>query len=127
MLTVTLLTAIPYLLIYKLHYYFKFNVKKHVLTVQPFRVVLKGALEGELLATGGQVVQVRPEDDGVRFRELRVGPGVESGQVSRIPFLDPNRRRIVGRVVRTLCYAHPDTGHVSVPAQVRQVRLQDKN
>jgi len=50
----------------------------YTLTVEPVGVVFERPLEREFLATRGQVVQVRPEDNCVRFGELGVGTTVQS-------------------------------------------------
>lgn len=48
-----------------------------ILTVKPFGVILQCALERKLPSARRQVVKVCSEDDGVCFRELRVGARVE--------------------------------------------------
>lgn len=79
---------------------------KRVLTVEPFGVVLECPLEAERLATGSQIVEIRAEDYGIGFGELGVRARIKSWQVSGIALLDPDRRRIVRRVIRTLRDAH---------------------
>lgn len=97
-----------------------------ILTVQPLGVVLEGPLEAELLPAGGQVVEVRPENDGVGFGEFGVGSGVESGQVSGVALFHPNCRRIVRRVVGTLGDPHSYSRYEGVAAEVGQIPLHKK-
>lgn len=77
-----------------------------LLTVKPFGIILERPLEAERLTAGSQIVEIRAEDYGIGFGELGVGAGIKSWQVTRIALLDPDRRRIVRRVVRALCDAH---------------------
>lgn len=93
------------------------------LTVQPFRIVFQCAFEGELATARRVVVQIRAENDGVRFGELGIRTGIECGQVARIAALHPDGRRIIARVKRALGNAHAHTGDVFIATQMRQVGL----
>lgn len=79
---------------------------KRILTVEPFGVVLECPFEAERFPPGSQIVEIRPEDYGIGFGKLGVRAGIKSWQVSGIALLDPDRRRIVRRVIRTLRDAH---------------------
>lgn len=83
--------------------------------VEPLGVVFEGSLVGELAFHGGEVEELRAEDDGVGLGELGVGARVEAGQVARIPALHPGRRRVVRRVVRALGDPVPHARDVLVP------------
>lgn len=87
------------------------DVARRVLTVKPLGVVLECPLEAERLATGSQIVEIRTKDDGIGLGELGVRARVKSWQVSGIALLDPDRRRIVRRIVGAFCDAHPYTRH----------------
>jgi len=75
---------------------------KRVLTVEPLGVVLECPFEAVHLATGSQIEEIRAEDYGIGFGEFGVRAGIKSWQVSGIALLDPDRRRIVRRIIRTL-------------------------
>lgn len=79
------------------------------LTVEPFRVVFECALEGELLSSSGQVVEVRTEDDRVGLGEFSVGTGIKTGLIAWIAMLHPDGSSVVSGVVGTFCNARPNT------------------
>lgn len=94
-----------------------------VLTVQPFRIVFKCPLEAVLLPPGGEVVQVRAEDDRVSLGELRIRARVQPGKASGIAMLHPDCSTVVRGVVRTLRDAHSNPRNVFIPMEVSEVRL----
>src|SRR5699024_9357602 len=57
------------------------------LTVEPFGVVLDGALEWVHLLAGAGVEKVRAEDDRVCLAVLRHRATVEAGQIARVAFI----------------------------------------
>lgn len=71
-------------------------------------------------------MQVGPEDDRIRLRELCIRPGVQGRQVARVASLYPQSSGVVCGVVRTFCDTHADARHELVTRQVRQVRLQQR-
>lgn len=79
---------------------------KRILTIEPLGVVLECPFEAKRFPTGSQIVEIRPEDYSIGFGELGVRAGIKSWQISGIALLDPDRRRIVRRVIRTLRDAH---------------------
>lgn len=81
-------------------------VWKRILTIEPLGIVLERSFEAERLATGSQIVEIRAEDYGIGFGELGIRAGIKSWQVPRIALLDPNRRRVVRRIVRALRDTH---------------------
>lgn len=65
------------------------GVKQTLLTVQPFGIIFDSPLERVYLLAGRDVVQVRPEDDCIRFRELGHRSAIQSGQSCRVTRLWP--------------------------------------
>lgn len=49
----------------------------YTLTIEPVGVIFERPLEREFLASRGQIVQVRPENNCVRFGELGIGTTVQ--------------------------------------------------
>lgn len=101
-------------------------LKSKTLTVKPFRVVLERPLEAELLPAGGQIVQVRSENDGIRLGEFRVGSGIQTRKIPGVAPFHPNRCRVVGRIVRALGNSHTYARHEGTAAQVCQIGLQEE-
>lgn len=95
-----------------------------ILTVKPLGIVLERPLEAERLAAGSQIEEIRAEDYGIGFGELGVRAGIKSWKVSGIALLDPDRRRIVRRVVRALRDAHSYSWDELVTRQVSQIALE---
>lgn len=49
----------------------------YTLTIEPVGVIFERPLESEFLASRGQIVQVRPENNCVRFGEFGIGTTVQ--------------------------------------------------
>ena len=89
--------------------------------IQHVAVIFDGSLEPIFPPSIVEIVQISSKDDGVCLRELRVGAGVEGGQLPGVAVLHPDGGGVVLRVEWTLgnTIAHP--GHVLVTTEVGQV------